>query len=307
MKKQRVFTAALTVIILGTSAAMTLPAVQAAPASVSSQTTSHAEAVYQGALPLLASGKLPQAIQYLNGNIYAVGSYRATVLALKLENLHKALLPAWQDKFSSQTVQRKLTAIYKPGISMSGLTSAASDPALQSLLKSAAESGYKIETAEGSFFPVIDYAAYRKYKLYVTADIRDYISIMAAESDLPPAKDNGLIISWADVTARTLIQEKFTLNYPKSNRYAAVKALYQNYVLNTFYGLNNTPLFHYDNLEMDLEAQKAYAGILAKYPDSDSPFLKKLDGLMKLLKENGYKQDDAVLQYLKEQVPLSQK
>lgn len=28
------------------------------------------------------------------------------------------------------------------------------------------------------------------------------------------------------------------------------------YVNNTFYYQNNTPLFHYDNLEMDLEAQR---------------------------------------------------
>ncbi|MNR54306.1 hypothetical protein D3C85_1744690 [compost metagenome] len=76
------------------------------------------------------------------------------------------------------------------------------------------------------------------------------------------------------------------------------------YVTDTFYGQNNTPLFHYDNLEMDLEAQKAYSGILAKN-NVISPFLQKLDGLMKLLKENGYKQDASVENYLKEEVPLT--
>ncbi|MNI81163.1 hypothetical protein D3C73_1377540 [compost metagenome] len=76
------------------------------------------------------------------------------------------------------------------------------------------------------------------------------------------------------------------------------------YVNDTFYGQNNTPLFHYDNLEMDLEAQKAYTSILAKNTGS-SPFLQKLEGLMKLLNENGYKQDASVEKYLKEEVPLS--
>ncbi|MNC73132.1 hypothetical protein D3C75_1242820 [compost metagenome] len=76
------------------------------------------------------------------------------------------------------------------------------------------------------------------------------------------------------------------------------------YVSDTFYGQNNTPLFHYDNLEMDLEAQKAYSSILAKHNGS-SQFLEKLDGLMKLLKENGYKLDEGVQQYLKTEVPLS--
>ncbi|MOA66094.1 hypothetical protein D3C78_1927290 [compost metagenome] len=76
------------------------------------------------------------------------------------------------------------------------------------------------------------------------------------------------------------------------------------YVINTFYGQNNTPLFHYDNLEMDLEAQKAYSGILSKNTGS-SPFLQKLEGFMKLMKENDYKLDDGVKQYLKTEAPLS--
>ncbi|MNC31957.1 hypothetical protein D3C75_802960 [compost metagenome] len=187
---------------------------------------------------------------------------------------------------------------------MSKLAESTDDTSLQSLLKSAGERGYKLETAEGSFFPVIDYAAYRKYRAYVTSDIGDYISVMSTEAELPPSKDNGLIISWGDVAARALAQEEFIQSYPKSNRISAVKALYSTYVINTFYGQNNTPLFHYDNLEMDLEAQKAYSSLLAKNNGS-SPFLQKLDSFMKLMKENGYKLDDGVTEFLKSEVPQS--
>jgi hypothetical protein len=270
-----------------------------------SSDTSHAQAVYNAALPLLAdSGKLPQAITYLYSNIYAVSPYQATVLTLKLENLHKAALPAWESKFSSSAVQRKLASVYKAGTSMAKLAESTGDLGLRALLKNAGESGYKLETAEGTFFPVIDYAAYRKYKVYVISDIRDYITIMSAESDMPSSKDDGLVIGWSEVAARALNQEQFIESHPKSNRITAVKKLYNMYVLDTFYGQNNTPLFHYDNLEMDLEAQKAYSSILAKNTGS-SPFLQKLDGLMKLMKENGYKLDDAAEKYLKEEVPLS--
>jgi hypothetical protein len=187
---------------------------------------------------------------------------------------------------------------------MSKLAESTDNQALRALLQGAGDSGYKLETAEGTFFPVIDYAAYRKYKLYVTDDIRDYISIMATESDLPPSKDNGLVISWGDVAARALAQEQYTREYPKSNRLAAVKKLYTMYTANTFYGQNNTPLFHYDNLEMDLEAQKAYSSILSKN-NGGTPFLKKLDGFMKLMKSNGYLLDDAAEEYLKTEVPLT--
>lgn len=267
----------------------------------------HAEAVYNETLKLLVtSGKLPEGIHYLNSNIYAVTPYQASLMTLRLENLHKLRLPVWTSKFSSSDIQRKLASIYKEGISMAKLAESTEDISLSTLLKSAGESGYKLETAEGSFFPVIDYSTYSKYKLYVTDDIRDYITIMAVESELPSSKDNGLIISWNDVAARALTHEQYIHAYPKSNRITAVKSLYSTYVADTFYGQNNTPLFHYDNHQMDLEAQKAYDAILAKEEgNSTSLFLKKLEGFMKLLKDNGYKLDTGVEQYLKSEVPLS--
>ncbi|MDQ0195768.1 hypothetical protein [Paenibacillus wynnii] len=265
--------------------------------------SSHAEAVYRASLPLLNSvDQLPKAISYLNNNIYAVSSYRATIMTLKLENAHKVVLSSWKSKFSSSDIQRKLTAVYKPGLSMTQLAEETQDGKLRTLLETAGESGYTLESTKGSFFPVIDYGAYRKYKLYVTDDIRDYISIMAVESDLPSAKDNGLIIAWTEVASRALSQESFIKAYPRSNRVTAVKSLYQMYLVHTFYGLNNTPLFHYDNLEMDLEAQKAYSALLSKREDR-TPFLDKLEGFMILLKENGYTLDDAIEQYLGKEVP----
>ncbi|MFF2912017.1 hypothetical protein [Paenibacillus sp. NPDC057934] len=274
--------------------------------STTAADNSHSEAIYKAAQPLLSSSsKLPQAIKYLNSNLYAVTSYRATMMTLQLENLHKAALGAWENKFSRSDVQRQLATVYKSQVSMVKLAESIKDPALRTLLETAGESGYKLETAEGTYFPVIDYGAYRKYKVYVTNDISDYLTMMAAESDLPSAKDNGLVIAWTEVAARALAAEQFTKSYPKSNRITAAKQLYAKYIASTFYGLNNTPLFHYDNLEMDLEAQKAYAGLLsAKNPDN-SPFLQKLEGFMKLLKENGYLLDDKVEQYRSKEVPLT--
>lgn len=296
MKKHVVLTAALALLM----ALQAVPA-GAAPAAKAGTATSHAEAVYKAALPLLSSGNLPATLSFMRTKLYAVTPYQATMLTLKLENLHKALLPSWEKKFSSD-VQRKLISVYRGGVSMEKLAESTENPSLRALLESAAESGYKLDTAEGSFFPVIDYAAYRKYASYVTEDIRSYISIMAAESDQPASKNNGLVIAWGEVAARALAQEQFIQSYPKSNRVQAVKELYARYTENTFYGQNNTPLFHYDNLEMDLEAQKAYTAILAK-ENGTSPLLKKLDGFMKLMKSNGYLLDDEAEEYLKAEVP----
>ncbi|AHV95564.1 hypothetical protein [Paenibacillus sabinae] len=274
----------------------------AAPAALTPG-TSHAEAVYKASLPLLLSpSKLPEAISYLNANMYAVGSYRATIMTLSLENAQKAALSAWEDKFYNSIVQRKLTDMYEPGDSLAQLADKTKNANLRLMLRRAAACGYKLETAEGSFFPVIDYEAYRKYKPYVTDDIRDYISIMAVESNFPSNKDNGLVIAWAEVASRALAQEAFIADYPRSNRIGIVKQLYKMYETDTFYGLNNTPLFHYDNLEMDLEAQKAYGAILAK-STGKSAYLEKLDGFMKLAKEHDFKLTDEIELYRRQAAP----
>ncbi|ASA25602.1 hypothetical protein [Paenibacillus donghaensis] len=280
----------------------------AAPSQADGSTAAkHKAAVYAAALPLLsAPDKLPEAIQYLNRKIYAVTPYQGTLLALKLENLQKSALPQWEQTFSRSGEQRKLAGFYKAGLSMSELAARTEDHPLRTLLRSAGEHGYKLETAEGSFFPVIDYAAYRKYKTYVTHDISAYLTIMAAESDQPSSKDQGLVIAWTEVSSRALAQEQFIQKYPKSNRIAAVHNLYSMYLTNTFYGQTNTPLFHYDNLEMDLEAQKAYSSVLAKH-DGNTPYLQKLEAFMKLLKDNGYKLDEDIKQFLQAEVPRAER
>lgn len=155
MKKHSILLTALAFLIGLQGAALSAQA-SAAPAAASSPAAtgiSHAQAVYQAALPLLGdSAKLPQAIKYLNSNIYAVTSYQATVLTLKLENVHKAGLQVWESRFNNSAVQRKLGAIYTAGASMAKLAESTNDSTLRALLKSAGESGYKLETAEGTFF-----------------------------------------------------------------------------------------------------------------------------------------------------------
>ncbi|KAA8996856.1 hypothetical protein F4V43_18430 [Paenibacillus spiritus] len=280
-------------------AAEAAPAASPSPSAASaSSAVTHAEAVYRAALPLLASPeKLVQARAYVNANLYATGSYRATILTLKLENAQRYVLNNWEKRFADPSLQRKLDSVYAPGLSMSKLADAAlkkGDQALASIITGAKERGYKLETAEGFYYPVIDYSLYSQYKAYVTPDIRDYISIMTTESNLPAAKDAALIISWGDVAARALSQEAFAETYQGSNRVAKVRELYSIYESDTFYGLNNTPLFHYDNLEMDLEAKAAYTALLAKNAGSNSAYLRKLSAFMELLKANDYKLTDEV-------------
>jgi len=48
----------------------------------------------------------------------------------------------------------------------------------------------------------------KKYSEYVTEDVKEYINIMAEESNNPPAKDAALVVGWDEVLKRALNQEK---------------------------------------------------------------------------------------------------
>jgi hypothetical protein len=171
-------------------------------------------------------------------------------------------------------------------------------------LKEASASGYKLETAEGFFFPVVDYASLKPYNTYVSADIKAYIAIKAVESEQPSVKDAGLMIGYQQLVNRALSQEKFIQQYPKSARVNQVKALYNTYKTITFYGVNNTPLFDYESKKMTANAQKGYTLILTWNKVENSPYLTLLQKFMKLSAEHNYKLTTEVENFRKSNAPI---
>jgi len=225
-------------------------------------------------------------------------------MTLRLENAQFASMRALEDKFFADSVQEKIAEMYKEHDTLAKLIDRTKDSSLRKLFKDAQNSGYKLETAEGTFFLVIDYEGYKKYRPYVMKDIKSYIDIMAVESANTPSKDAGLMISWKEVTQRALNQEAFVKSYPNSNRTKAVSYLYQQYVVSAIYGLNNTPLFDYVSKSMDPEAKEAYLSLLAENKTSGSMYLKKLQAFMDVLKDNNYTLNATVEKYRKVNFPM---
>src|SRR5690554_6132018 len=83
------------------------------------------------------------------------------------------------------------------------------DQELKELLIETRNSGYKVETAEGMFFPIIDYQFYKQFTSYLSNDMENYIKIMSVESKEVPAKDAALVIGWDEILNRALSQEEF--------------------------------------------------------------------------------------------------
>jgi hypothetical protein len=271
----------------------------------SSVVSDRANLVYNKFLTLVQQpNKLKESHTFLKSHIYEVNSYQASLMTLRLENALRAGFEKWSDKFFVGKIQENIATLYKQNDTFATLIARSKSSSLRTLLQGAQDSGYKLETAEGTFFPVIDYEGFAKYRPYVMKDIKSYIDIMAVESANPPAKDAALIINWSEITQRALSQEKFVTLYPNSNRTKQIHNLYQQYVINTVYGQNNTPLFDYDSTTMDSEAKDTYLTLLTKNETADSNYLKKLQSYMDVLKDNNYKLNANVDKYRKTNFPM---
>lgn len=233
-------------------------------------------------------------ISFVDKNIGLLSPENATKLVVKLEELQKNYFAQLEDKYYTTENQTILFEAFKPEFNLENLKSEKMENAeVKALLKETEELGYKVETAEGLFFPIIDYGFYEKYSANVTKDMKDYISIMAMESEKVPAKDAALVISWDEIFERLLNQEKFLDVHKDSVRFEEIKELYKKYVTYAIYGLNNTPLFDYEDNKMDDEAKAAYEKAIAK----DSQFSQTMKEYYELIKNNGYKLTEEVKNY----------
>jgi len=233
-------------------------------------------------------------IAFVDKNIGSLTPENATKLITKLEELQKEYLSKLEDKYIDDEIQTKIIEILKPEFDLENLKSdKIEDAEVKELLKETEELGYKVETAEGMFFPIIDYGFYEQYSVYVTEDMKDYIAIMTVESDKVPAKDAALVISWDELFERLFNQEKFLDEHKDSVKLEEVKSLHKKYISFAIYGLNNTPLFDYENNMMNDKAKAAYEKVIAK----EGKLSQNLKEYYDLIKNNGYKLTEEVKNY----------
>ncbi len=211
--------------------------------------------------------KASEVIHYIEDNVSALSPQNVSVMILALEDLQVNNLPTFEQKFtSSEELQGKLMDIFKGDTSKNENIT---DAEIKTLLEETKNSGYKIETAEGFYFPIIDYQFYKTFSSKASEEIQDYIEIMSIESNQVPAKDGALIINWDEIVERALKQEAFLKEYPNSKRLNEVTELYKRYEMFTFFGLDNTPLFSYDTKEIAPEAKAAFLDAVSREIESD--------------------------------------
>lgn len=236
-------------------------------------------------------GTMVEVIQFINEKITALSPQSASAMVIALENKQKVALSKMQVTYENDTIQQKLSKDFTDNY-MNGIQ----DKAIKDVLLETKNSGFKIETAEGLYFPVIDYSLYKKYRSNVTPDIAAYIEIMSVESDQTSVKDAGLMIGWEEIVKRGTSQEQFLKEYYDSAKAEDVKQLLKNYLIFALYGTNNTPLFQYEDKQMAPTAKKIY---FESAWNGDGSFSKIMAEYLTLVRKNNYSLTQEVDDYRK--------
>ncbi|MDD3706131.1 MAG: hypothetical protein PHC45_08740 [Clostridiaceae bacterium] len=225
-------------------------------------------------------------IEFMDKNIAEVSKENASKMLDKLEKALKNNLQGLEEKYYSTAIQEAMFNAYKLEFDLSKLDSI-QDSEVKDLLEKTKGMGYKVETAEGMFFPIIDYEFLKKFSSYAGDDVKDFIDIMAVESNKVPAKDAALVIGWDEVIERALAQEGFIRKHGSSAKVDDITELQKKYITFMLYGLNNTPLFSYDTKKINPEAKEVY--IKAVADNADSELMRLLGRYMEILEKSNYK------------------
>jgi len=284
----------LTVFVVSSCTGINKPA-----ESNNSDVESGAEEIKQGQImeqyEKLMSQKtdIREYISFADENIEFLSEENAAKLIIQMEELQKEYLDELENEYYCMD-QSILFQLYEPEYNLANLVPEnVEDEEVKRILKETYELGYKVDTSEGIFFPIIDYSFYEKYSQYLTEDMKDYIGIMAVESDKMPAKDAGLVISWEEVLERAFNQESFLEKHKESVKYEDIKNLYSKYVTFIVYGIDNTPLFKHVESTMNDEAKIAYQNSI----DKDSNLSRILKEYYEVIEREGFKLTDNVKKF----------
>lgn len=108
----------------------------------------------------------------------------------------------------------------------------------------------KLVNLEGAFYPIIDYAKFKEYNDYISEEWKDYLSLMALDSEDMPFVDGAIRIPFDTLADRILKSENFLNKFIEGPRQEEVLEQYEVKLTAYMKGLDNTPI--YDNIKTKL-------------------------------------------------------
>lgn len=206
-------------------------------------------------------------VTYMVENMAKADQSTADTMLRGLHDYYETHLEAAQNDFFASNVQEVLTAEAWPISKESA--AAIKDEKVVALVQRAYAGGYKLETVEGTIYPIVDYSNQLQYSKSLSEQMNAYVQLMAEESNTAAAKDGGLVITWDELASRALLAEKFIADYADSPEREEVQTKYVNgYLAMYINGLPNTLIYDLETFKLLDEVKSSYQATIAKAPES---------------------------------------
>lgn len=231
-------------------------------------------------------------VALIEANIAKAGPDGAEILVSGLEQLQESHLAEYTDLMLMEENQKSLMEL-KGDINQPETYAAMANKDLAALLGKLKKSGYRFENFEGAWYPIVDYGSYKKYTEYLNPEMKDYIELMAVESDKVSMKDAAIVIDLDDLSKRLILAENYIVKYAASPRIGRVKETYAGYLWSLLGGSNNTPIYDWETKAIKPEVKAAYEKFSKENPDLVST--KAVRNWSEVLRDGKYVFDDSTM------------
>jgi len=235
---------------------------------------------------------------FIDGNIEKVSEKDADVMVMELEKVQNLNIGNYTDILFKENYQGELDKAMDHDSGEIKIDIIENEE-IKTNIREMLYGGYKFVMLEGSYYPIVNYEFLKKYIDYLPEDSKEYIEIMAVESNKLMSEDAALVISWEELAKRTLHAEAFLAEFSDSSRRDVVGNMYRMYMGAYMFGMNNTPIHEWT------DPKKIYDEVLNSYRDTTqrhegTTTASILKEYLSILKKNDFKMNDDVLKEIYE-------
>ncbi len=158
--------------------------------------------------------------------------------------------------------------------------------------------GYKVETTEGMYYPIVDYSVLYQYEDKVTSGVQKYLRLMKRQSDIMAYSDAAIVVPWSELGDRLLVAEELLNEELPDAMAERVKMEFEWGMQSFVFGTNNTPVFNYEDKTIsDPEILASFN----KVAENGGVIIKRImNGYLEVLEEENYIGTDKVYETLNE-------
>jgi hypothetical protein len=241
--------------------------------------------IFLNQLPETKLSSIPFAIDYIN-----------TCIPVNYSN-NDSILLLFETKYYSiaNHLSDSLEIKYKSIIDQLDKDSTSAE--LTAFKDNLAECGLGIFMTEGMYYidALYDYE-FQKFQNRVSKGSRDFLNIRKDELKQGFSEDAGMLISFDELYQRIRRWENFITTFPNTCFCNTAKGYYSMYLSTLITGMDNSPVFDYDNNTLLPEIKQLYEKIMKE--DSDSQTKKIISDYYAFLVRHNFQYNDSINSFL---------